>query len=215
MTTLILIRHGETRWNRERRVQGHADSALTPEGIAQAEACAVRLTHEGITHVYSSDLGRTRCTAEILNAPLKLPINFDASLRERCYGVGEGRLYAELDIEYPELFSRERMTDENYCLPNGESSAQLRARVIAALTRIAHAHEGGKVLIVTHGGVLGALHRWLNDLPAASPHKIHIPNVGYNRVRAAHGAWVSEVWGDVSHLSHLEGDAFDGVTVGV
>jgi 2,3-bisphosphoglycerate-dependent phosphoglycerate mutase len=211
MTTLILIRHGETVWNRERRIQGHADSALTGEGVAQAEACAVRLSREGITHVYSSDLDRTKRTVEVLNAPLGLPIIFDAALRERCYGVGEGKLYAELDIEYPELFSRERMTDENYALPNGESPAQLHARVIAAITRIAHAHEGGKILIVTHGGVLGAVHRWLNRHPVASPHKINIPNVGYNRIRATHGAWVAEVWGDTDHLSHLEGDTFEEV----
>lgn len=211
MTTLILIRHGETRWNRERRVQGHADSALTLEGIAQAEACAVRLAHEGITHVYASDLERARQTAAILTRGLQLPITLDTQLRERSYGVGEGMLFADLDRAYPKLYSHETQMDENFAVPGGESHAQLHARVIAALTQIAHAHEGGKILVVTHGGALGSVYRWLNRLPIASPQKIAMPNVAYNRVRAQYGAWVTEVWGDTSHLSHLDGDSFDAV----
>jgi 2,3-bisphosphoglycerate-dependent phosphoglycerate mutase len=211
MTTLILIRHGETRWNRERRVQGHADSALTHEGIAQAEACAVRLAREGITHVYTSDLGRAAHTARILAKPLALPIVEDAALRERCYGVGEGMFFSDLDRDYPALYSRGGQINAHFAIPGGESHAQLHERIIAALVRIAHAHEGGKILIVTHGGVLGTVHRWLNKMPIAGGEKISIPNVGYNRIRASHGAWITEVWGDTSHLSHLEGDTFEVV----
>ena len=83
-TALILIRHGETVWNREGRIQGHLDSPLTPEGITQAEACALRLKTEIIDHIIASDLERVRRTADILNASMKLPIFYETALRERC-----------------------------------------------------------------------------------------------------------------------------------
>jgi probable phosphoglycerate mutase len=199
-TTLILIRHGETVWNREGRVQGHLDSALTPEGIAQAEACARRLQTETIDHVVASDLPRVRRTAEILIAAMNHPIRHEPALRERCYGIGEGKTYAELDSVHPELFSRTRSTDPDFAMEGGESRRQFHRRITAALTQIVEAHAGKCVLIVTHGGVLGVIYRWLNDLPIASAHKVDIPNVAYNRVAFNNGVWTLEVWADASHL---------------
>ena len=104
-TTLIVIRHGETFWNRAHRIQGHLNSELTPEGVAQAEACAARLTDEHIDVVVASDLGRVQHTAEILAAGRTLPVALDASLRERCFGTGQGMTYAEMDTRYPQMFS--------------------------------------------------------------------------------------------------------------
>ncbi|HEX9390858.1 MAG TPA: histidine phosphatase family protein [Usitatibacteraceae bacterium] len=204
-TTLVLIRHGETEWNRQARIQGHTDSALTPEGVAQAEAGARRLGREKFDHLVASDLGRTRHTAEILNAPIGLPVSLDAGLRERCFGIGEGRSYAELDAEYPELFSRVRETDPHYAIPGAETRAEFHQRTTAALQAIAADHAGKRVLVVTHGGVLGAVYRWLNDLPIASPHLIDIPNLGYNRIRVSADRWQIETWGDISHLRDYRG----------
>ena len=204
-TTLILIRHGETEWNRLARIQGHTDSLLTPDGIAQAEAGAMRLRAEKFDYLVASDLGRTRRTAEILNASVGLPVSFDAGLRERCFGIGEGRLYAELDAEYPGLFSRVHATDPHYAIAGAESRAQFHQRTIAALKGIAATHAGKRVLVVTHGGVLGAVYRWLNELPIASPHLIEIPNLGYNRISVSAGTWQIEVWGDISHLQNYRG----------
>ncbi len=204
-TTLVLIRHGETEWNRQARIQGHTDSNLTAEGVAQAEAGARRLREESFDHLVASDLGRTRQTADILNRPLQLPLRFDAGLRERCFGVGEGRRYADLDAEYPELFSRERETDPHYAIPGAETRAEFHARTTAALQKIAADHAGQRVLVVTHGGVLGAVYRWLNGLPIASPHLIDIPNLGYNRIVVSGGNWQIETWGDISHLSDYRG----------
>ena len=200
-TTLILIRHGETIWNREGRIQGHLDSALTPEGIAQAEACARRLRTETIEHVIASDLPRVRRTAEILNAAMNHPIRHEPALRERCYGIGEGKTYAELDSVHPELFSRTRSTDPDFVMEGGESRRQFHQRITTALEQIAEEHAGKRILVVTHGGVLGVIYRWLNELPIASAHKVEIPNVAYNRVTIHDGTWLLDVWADTAHLT--------------
>ena len=200
-TTLIIIRHGETFWNREHRIQGHLDSALTPEGIAQAEACAERLIAEPIDQVVASDLNRVRHTAEILLAARALPIAFDASLRERCFGIGEGMTYAEMDNKYPQMFAQAGLVDSEFTLPQGETRAAFHARAIAAIKLLAATHEGKCLLVVTHGGVLAAIYRWLNNLPPASSQRVAIPNVAYNRICAQPDGWKIEVWADTSHLA--------------
>ena len=200
-TTLIIIRHGETFWNREHRIQGHLDSALTPEGIAQAEACAERLIAEPIDQVVASDLKRVRHTAEILLAARALPIAFDAALRERCFGIGEGMTYAEMDNKYPQMFAQAGLVDSEFTLPQGETRAAFHARAIAAIKLLAATHEGKCLLVVTHGGVLAAIYRWLNNLPPASSQRVAIPNVAYNRICAQPDGWKIEVWADTSHLA--------------
>ncbi len=199
-TTLILIRHGETTWNREGRIQGHLDSPLTPEGIEQATACAERLKTEGIEQVVASDLQRVRHTAGILTSAMNLPVRYEPALRERGYGIGEGKTYAEIDALFPEAFSRTRSTDPHFAIEGGESRQQFYERVTGTLKNIVEEHAGQRILIVTHGGVLGVIYRWLNDLPVASAHKVDIPNVAYNRVAINDGEWALEVWADSSHL---------------
>ena len=198
-TTFIIIRHGETYWNREHRIQGHLDSDLTPEGIAQAAACALRLKGETIEAVVASDLGRVRHTTDILTKGLALPIHFQPSLRERSFGIGEGMTYAEMEAAYPQMFSTTGLVDAEFTLPEGESRNVFHQRVRSAIEQLAIAHAGNRVLIVTHGGVLGVIYRWLNNLPVGAL-KIAIPNVGYNRISTAQGNWKIDVWGDTGHL---------------
>lgn len=198
-TTLIVIRHGETFWNREHRIQGHLDSDLTPEGIAQAQACAMRLVDEHIDAVVASDLNRVQHTAGILIRGRSLPIQSDVSLRERCFGIGEGLTYAEMDTKYPQMFSATGLVDAEFTLPEGESRAVFHERVKTAIERLAAVHAGKRILVVTHGGVLGVIYRWLNKLPVGA-RKIAIPNVGYNRISVLQGNWKIEAWGDTSHL---------------
>ena len=198
-TTLILIRHGETFWNREHRIQGHLDSALTPEGIAQAQACAKRLEGEQIDAVVASDLGRVQHTAKILINGRALPVNLDAYLRERSFGAGEGMTYADMDAKYPQMFSTTGLVDAEFTLPDGESRATFHQRVKACIEAIAVAHAGKRVLVVTHGGVLGVIYRWLNDLPIGAQ-RIAIPNAGYNRLSTGPDGWTIDVWGDTGHL---------------
>ncbi|MEQ1516433.1 MAG: histidine phosphatase family protein [Usitatibacteraceae bacterium] len=201
ITTLILIRHGETEWNRERRIQGQLDSVLTPEGVAQAEACAKRLAEEQIDAVFASDLGRVRHTARLLLNGRTLPTTFDADLRERCFGTGQGMTYAEMDAKYPQIFAQTGLVDSEFTLPEGETRAVFHARVNNAIRRLAAAHEGKRLLVVTHGGVLGAIYRALNDLPVASSVRVAIPNVGYNRISIDQNRWRIDAWADTSHLA--------------
>jgi probable phosphoglycerate mutase len=199
-TTFILIRHGETEWNREGRIQGHMDSPLTPTGIEQAQACALRLKVEPIDHVIASDLARVKHTTEILATALDAMIEFEPALRERSYGIGEGMTFAELDAIHPEMYSSLRTTDPDFTVEGGESRRQFHDRVTRAMRAIADAHPGKRVLVVTHGGVLGVIYRWIMKLPIATAYKVDIPNVAYNRVVHCSGTWTLEAWADTDHL---------------
>ena len=200
ITTLVLIRHGETVWNRDGRIQGHLDSALTATGIAQAEACALRLQTETIEQVIASDLPRVKHTAEILVAGRNLPIQFGPEFRERAYGIGEGMTFSELDAIHPEMYSSLRTTDPDFTVEGGESRRQFHDRITRALWQVVADHAGKRILVVTHGGVLGVIYRWLYKLPIATAYKVEIPNVAYNRVTFSFGIWTLEAWADVDHL---------------
>lgn len=138
MTTLLLVRHGETDWNAEGRLQGHTDRPLNDFGRRQAKALADELSDERLDAVYSSDLLRARETAEIVGERLGLPVVVDPDLREKNWGSWEGLTGAERDaVEFV-----------------GETTQAHRERVLGALRRIAERHPDGRVLVVTHGGSL-------------------------------------------------------------
>ena len=136
MTTLLLVRHGETDWNAAGRLQGHTDRPLNEYGRSQAEALAERLSADVIAAVYASDLARARETAVIVGARLGLPVTEHADLRERDWGNWEGLTAAE----------RERVELE------AETPAAHRERTLRALRWIAERHAGERVVVVTHGG---------------------------------------------------------------
>ena len=200
-STLVLVRHGETEWNVAGRIQGHGDSPLTLLGIRQAEALSQRLREEQFDFIVSSDLGRARHTAELLVPDRNANIRWEKGLRERAFGEAEGSTYAQIAGKHPEMFSREKETDPHYAPTGGESRQAHLDRVRAMLISLAAQHEGSRILVVTHGGVLSCVYRWLHGIPAAAPHPIDIPNVGYNRIAVQAGDWAVEVWGDVSHLA--------------
>jgi broad specificity phosphatase PhoE len=138
VTTLLLVRHGETDWNAEGRLQGHTDRPLNDFGRRQAAALADRLAGDGIDAVYASDLARARETAEILAERLGLPVVTDPDLRERNWGNWEGLTGSERDrVEYV-----------------GEERDVHGERVIRAVRRIAELHPGERIVVVTHGGSL-------------------------------------------------------------
>src|SRR5262245_22908500 len=160
---IILIRHGETEWNREGRIQGyHGDSALTENGRAQAQKLAARLAGEEPGALHSSDSQRARQTVAPIAAALNAQVAYDAALRERNYGEFEGWTYADLERDRPEAYSKFRSRDPAYAPPRGESGNQFRERILAALERIAAGAKGGSVAVVTHGGVLGVIYRHVN-----------------------------------------------------
>jgi probable phosphoglycerate mutase len=146
VTTILLARHGETDWNRERRLQGSSDTELNELGRSQARELAATLADVDLTAVYSSDLRRARETAEIVAASKGLTVHVDRDLRERSFGRWEGLTRAEIAERFPDLEQHD-----------GESDAEVHRRVLAAVHRIADAHPGARVLLVSHGSALNTL----------------------------------------------------------
>jgi len=200
MTHFVVIRHGETRWNVEQRVQGHGDSPLTEAGQRQAEALARRLASERFDLLVSSDLGRALDTARALAQASGHDIRLDARFRERNFGAGEGLAYREIDVRFPDAFRPEREVDPDYAIPGGESRRAFHERVASAFESLALEHPGRRIVVVTHGGVLGALYRHIHGIPVAQPHRIAIGNASYNAVSRQGTAWTVHAWADVSHL---------------
>jgi len=197
---VVLIRHGETEWNREGRIQGYrADSPLTASGHVQARLLAERLARERFDALHSSDAGRTRQTAAPIGAATGLEVLYHAALRERSYGVFEGRTYQEVEREDPGAFQRFRSRDPYYVPPSGESAVQFRDRVVAALERIAEGAAGG-VAVITHGGVLGMMYRHVTGASLDSKRSYSLHNASINRLLYSGKRWSLEVWGDIAHL---------------
>ncbi|HEY6003739.1 MAG TPA: histidine phosphatase family protein [Anaeromyxobacter sp.] len=196
---VFAVRHGETAWNVDGRVQGIADSPLTDRGVAQARAVAGRLAREPLDALYSSDLGRARDTALYVAAEARLEVRLDAGLRERAYGVLEGKTWEEIASDHPESARRLR-EDPDWVIPGGESLAQFRDRVTSTLERIVGQAGASAIAVVTHGGVLGILYRVAMDVPLGAPRTYTVVNAGVNHLRHAAGRWQLVRWGDQDHL---------------
>ncbi|MDQ3248458.1 MAG: histidine phosphatase family protein, partial [Chloroflexota bacterium] len=158
-TEIILVRHGETAWNVEERLQGQMDSPLTPLGLAQTQAVANRLQHETFTTLYSSDLVRTQQMARAIAALTNHAIVLDQRLREKHFGIVQGMLGDEVQAAYPEISRDYRAGSPDYVVPGGESTHQLLARGLAFVNQIADRQPGEKIVAVTHGGLISALVR--------------------------------------------------------
>jgi len=212
-TELVLVRHGETEWNVQKRLQGSRDSPLTARGVDSARQLGRRLAASSSTcplaACYSSDLGRAWRTAELVTAALPggvlVPVS-DSSLRERSFGCLEGKTAAEAASLHPEAQRRMRERDWRYEAPGGgESRAAATERVMGALRRIAEAHAGQRVLVVTHSAVLSLVATRVSGLaeqstsPGISP--FALPNTALN-VLAWHGeGWRVRLWGDVGEFA--------------
>ncbi len=204
-TRFCFIRHGETPWNAERRIQGHTDIGLDPEGVHQAGLAGRWLAASECRPqvLYSSDLLRARLTAEALAGALGLPIGFIPALRERRYGLFEGLTYDEARARHPQDYAAFEHREPDYAFPlGGESLRTFSARVVGALQALHAAHHGGVVAIVTHGGVLDIVNRFVRGNPLDTPRDFHIPNTGLNWVRAGVDGWHIESWAETRHLDH-------------
>lgn len=204
-TTLVIVRHGETSWNAERRVQGQLDIPLNEIGMAQARAVGAALAGGRFAAIYSSDLSRARQTAVPAAQALGLEVALDERLRERHYGVFETLTYAECETRYPEDFARFLAREPDFDFRTGESLVAFAARALASLEDIALRHAGETVLVFTHGGVLDKLYRRASGIPVTTPREFRIPNAGINRVAVEDQAWRVIEWADCAHLK----DALD------
>lgn len=201
-TSLLLIRHGETAWNAEHRIQGQLDTPLSTTGIRQASQLAERLGRDPIAAIYSSDLARAALTAAPLGARLGCTPQLDPRLRERDFGIFQGLTVDEIAQRYPDEFERWRARDLDWEVPEGESARQLLERVTTALTEIVVRHPGATVVVVAHGGVLDVLYRRARDLAWNAPRQHQMLNASINRLQAAAPPLELRLddWGDTGHL---------------
>ena len=199
-TRLCVVRHGETAWNAEHRVQGQLDVPLNAVGQAQAQAVAKALDREAFDAVYSSDLQRARQTAEPSAKALGREVVAQAALRERHYGIFERLTYAEVKVKFPQDFARFLAHDPEFSFQTGEALKDFSARSVAAIRQIAERHPGGRVLVFTHGGVLDMLYRDVTGLGLRAPRDFGIPNAGLNRLELRSGGWQILAWADTAHL---------------
>jgi 2,3-bisphosphoglycerate-dependent phosphoglycerate mutase len=208
-THLIVIRHGETAWNRERRLQGQIDIPLNDTGRAQARALAEALTGEPIDAVYTSDLGRAVETATPLAEALGLRVRAERRLRERCYGELEGMTYAEVAEKRPEDFARWQARVPDYAPPAGESLREFHERAVEVALSLSRRHPGERIALVAHGGVLDCLYREATGMTLEAPRSHELLNASVNRLRCDSANLTLLHWADVSHLEALTLDEVD------
>lgn len=204
-TKLLLIRHGETAWNAEHRIQGQLDIPLSPLGILQSARLAECLATEPIEAVYSSGQSRAWLTAAPLAERLGLQIIAEPRLRERSFGVFEGLTLDEIEVRYPVEFVKWRERDPGWRPEGGESGQQLIDRVMSAVTDIGARHKNQTVALVSHGGVLDVVYRAARVLQWHAPREHQMLNAAINRLTASASdsapmALSIDLWGDVAHL---------------
>jgi len=200
MTKIVLVRHGETFWNLESRIQGHLDSPLTEKGITQAEALAQHLKSQSFATLYSSDLGRAYETARRISEKNGLSISVKTCLRERNLGILQGQLKGELEKNFPKEAPYYRANDPDYLIPEGETLRQLSQRSVKCLEAIAQKHDGERILVVTHNGVLVSILKNTLCIPLETPRYFVSLNTGINVFSYHNKIWKLEVWGDSSHF---------------
>jgi 2,3-bisphosphoglycerate-dependent phosphoglycerate mutase len=210
VTRVIAVRHGETAWNVDTRIQGQLDIALNDRGRWQAQRLARALADEGLEAVYASDLGRARETAQAVADAARLAVQTDAALRERRFGAFEGLTFREIEQRYPEQSRRWRERDAGYGPEGGETLDLFFRRAVAAVAAIAERHRGQHIAIVTHGGVLDALYRAASRIAIDAPRTWQLGNASVNRLLHGEMGFALVGWSDTFHL---EGPTLDEAAV--
>ncbi len=203
MTELILIRHGETDWNRELRFQGQVDVPLNAIGHAQAQRVATQLAGELVQHLVCSDLLRTRQTAMPAAQMLGMMAINDQALREQNFGVVDGMRAQDIQTQYPQAWMAWSAFDADFAFEGGESTRSFHGRVMTALRQLADTRRGQRLLVVTHGGVLDMVYRTALGLPLSGPRQSVIPNGAINRVRVDQERVEIVSWAETGHLAGM------------
>lgn len=200
-TRFIVVRHGETAWNAAGLIQGHLDSPLNEEGLAQAILLGERLARERFDAIYCSDQGRVLQTIQPLVDRTGMQPNRSERLRERNLGVFQGLDSRQCQQRYPQDYARFHGRDPDHVVPQGESIRQVYARVSGLFGELATRHAGQQLLVVTHGGILDSLYRFVTGMALDRRRDFPIYNASLNIVRERAGNWLLESWGDISHLT--------------
>ena len=203
-TDILIIRHGQTAWNTQKRLQGHSDIPLNENGRLQAVTLAKILRDEPLDAIFSSDLQRAYQTAYEIAKIHNLPVHQDRSFRERCYGICEGMKDGEIREAYPESYKAWYAADPDHFFPDGErkteSPRQFHHRAVNAILEAATRYPGKKIAIVTHFGVIETAYRTAQNIPLGTHCRLPVLNTSINRFRWTGGTLELLQWGEASHL---------------
>jgi probable phosphoglycerate mutase len=205
-TRLLLIRHGETEWNKAQRIQGQIDIALNDTGRLQAQLLGQALAQEPIAAIYASDLDRAQVTAQAVANATGVPLQTDARLRERHYGAFQGLTYEEIESQWPEQAKAWRERDPEFAPDGGESLLDLYARVLPTLNAVAKRHAGEQIVWVTHGGVIDVLYRVATRQDLTIHRSWDLGNTAINRLLWTQQGLSLVGWGDTTHLTQAARD---------
>lgn len=207
-TRVLAIRHGETDWNVDRRIQGQLDVPLNATGRWQAHRLALAVADEGVAAVYASDLLRALETAQAVANGSGRAIVTDVGLRERGFGAFEGLSYAEISQRWPEQSERWRRRDPEFGAPGGETLNQFYARSVSTAVRLAALHPGQTIALVSHGGVMDCLYRAAARVALDAPRSWQLGNASINRLLYSPQGFTLVGWSDSSHLDAGAGGGF-------
>lgn len=201
-TRIIAVRHGETAWNVDTRLQGHLDVALNTKGIWQAGQVARALSSESIDAVYASDLLRAWQTANAIAHATQAPLTANQGLRERGFGSFQGKTYSEIQTQWPQESLRWRKREPEWAPPDGgESLMVMRERVRNTVDALARPHLGQQIVLVAHGGVMDILYRLATGQELQAPRNWHLGNAAVNRLLWTPDGMTLVGWGDTRHLN--------------
>ena len=200
VTRILAVRHGETAWNRDTRIQGHTDIDLNDQGRLQARRLALALRDEPLAAIYASDLSRARATAQAVADLQGQAVQTHPGLRERRFGRFEGLTWAEIEAQHPEEALAWRKRHPEVAPPGGESLLQLRERIVSTVQALASRHAGEQIMIVAHGGVLDILYRASTRLDLQAPRTWELPNTAVNRLLWSPEGLSLVGWADTTHL---------------
>lgn len=209
-TRILAVRHGETAWNVDTRIQGHLDIPLNDTGLQQARWLARALAERDEVHaVYASDLSRAQVTAQTIAEAVGLGVTLHQGLRERSFGAFQGRTFAEIEAELPEHARHWRQRTPQWTPPdNGESLVTLRERVLKTVDELAARHVSEQIVLVAHGGVMDVLYRAATGLDLQAPRTWLLPNTAVNRLLWTPQGLSLVGWADTSHLEDRSRDEF-------
>ena len=208
MSKFMLIRHGESVWNGERRIQGHLDPPLSLRGRRQADLLAARLQADGphsVAAIYTSPLRRAAETAERLGPAFGLPIAPEPDLREMCLGAWEGMTVAEIRMAFPGAYERWLEDPATAPAPGGEGLAAFSARVVRAFEGMRARHAGAEIVVVSHGGAIKALLCHVLGLDPRFMFRIKQDNTAVNQVELDGGVRRVILVNDTCHLAPAGG----------
>ncbi|HVR50117.1 MAG TPA: histidine phosphatase family protein [Pseudorhodoferax sp.] len=199
-TRIIAIRHGETAWNVDTRIQGHLDIPLNDTGRWQASRLGAALAGEPLAAIYASDLGRAHQTAQAVGEAAGLAVVADRGLRERAFGEFEGKTFAEIEAAWPDQALLWRRRDPEFEPAGGESLVRFRARIVDTLNRLAARHAGEQIVLVGHGGVMDVLYRTATGQELQAPRTWALGNAAINRLLWTPQGLALVGWADTGHL---------------